>query len=76
MTEKRQLVLEFIQAYIKRYGVAPSYRVIASGVGLKSKANIHRIVHRLVDDGHLELNPRRVGQIRVVDRSVEEIAAL
>lgn len=76
MTEKRKLVLDFIRGYMKIHGVAPSYRVIAEGIGLRSKANIHRIVHRLVSDGHLELHPRRVGQIKIVDRSVMAIAAL
>jgi SOS-response transcriptional repressor LexA len=33
--------------------VSPSYEVIARGIGLKSKSNIHRIVHRLRTDGHI-----------------------
>ena len=37
MPERHQLVLDFIKAYIRLHGVAPSYLVIAKGIGLKSK---------------------------------------
>ena len=76
MTPRRQLVLDFIKAYIRIHGIAPSYEVIAKGLGMKSKANIHRIVHRLEDDGHLLIRPYKFKSIKVVDRSVKEMAAL
>ena len=76
MTPRRQLVLDFIKAYIRIHGIAPSYEVIAKGLKMKSKANIHRIVHRLQDDGYLSLRPHKFHSIKLVDRSVKEIAAL
>lgn len=76
MTPRRQLVLDFIKAYIRIHGIAPSYEVIAKGLKLKSKANIHRIVHRLRDDGYLEVKPHKFHSIRVVDRSIKEMASL
>ena len=39
MTKHRQLVLDFIRAYIRLHGVPPSYEVIAKGIGLSSKSN-------------------------------------
>jgi SOS-response transcriptional repressor LexA len=76
MTPKRQLVLDFIKAYIRIHGIAPSYEVIAKGLKMKSKANIHRIVHRLQADGYLVIKPYKFHSIKIVDRSIKEMAAL
>jgi hypothetical protein len=76
MSEKHQLVLDFIKAYIKLHDVAPSYAVIAKGLGLKSKANIHRIVHSLQDEGKLTLKPHKFASIRILERGDEEVLAL
>ena len=76
MTKHRQLVLDFIRAYIRLHGVPPSYEVIAKGIGLKSKSNVHRIVHRLKEDGHLTVRPYKFHSIKLVDKSVKEVAAL
>ena len=73
---KHQLVLDFIKAYIKLHGVAPSYSVIARGLGMKSKSNIHRIIHSLKEDGLLTIKPYQFNSIRLIDRSVREIASL
>jgi hypothetical protein len=76
MTERRRLVLEFIRAYVRLHGVPPSYEVIAKGIGLRSKSNIHRIIHRLKADGHLVTKPYKFHAIKLVDQSVAEIAGL
>lgn len=76
MTRRRQLVLDFIRAYVKLHGVPPSYEVIAKGIGLKSKSNIHRIVHRLKADGHLVTKPYKFHAIRLVDQSVKAVMSL
>jgi SOS-response transcriptional repressor LexA len=72
----KQKVLEFIKSHIRQHGVSPSYEVIAKGVGMSSKSNIHRIVHRLRDEGLLDLKPYKFHSIRLVDRSVQEISRL
>lgn len=76
MPEKHKLVYDFIKAYIRMHGVSPSYTVIAKAIGMKSKANIHRIVHKLEEDGLLAVRTTRWNGIKVVDRSVREVAAL
>lgn len=76
MSEKHKLVLEFIRAYIKFHGMAPSYQTIATGIGMKSKANIHRIVHRLQAEGLLTIRPYKFNSIKLKDRSVEEMMSL
>jgi hypothetical protein len=76
MTPRRQLVLDFIRAYVRLHGVSPSYEVIAKSIGLSSKSNIHRIVHRLKQDGLLELKPYKFHSIKLVDHSAKGIAKL
>jgi repressor LexA len=72
MSEKHQLILDFIKAYVKLYGVSPSYEVIAKGIGLKSKSNIHRIVHSLQDEGLLTLKAYKFNSIRLLDKGAKE----
>ena len=76
MSKRRQLVLDFIRAYIRLHGVPPSYEVIAKGIGLSSKSNVHRIVHRLKEDGHLTVRPYKFHSIKLVDTSVKEMVRL
>lgn len=76
MTNRQQLVLDFIQTYIKMKGFAPSMQDIATGLGLKSRSNIHRVIHDLRRQGHLRLNPHKVRTVKIVDKTVKEVAAL
>jgi SOS-response transcriptional repressor LexA len=76
MSDKHQLVLEFIRAYIKFHGISPSYQTIALGLGMKSKANIHRIIHRLQEEGHLTIRPYKFNSIKLTDKSAKEMATL
>jgi len=76
MQEKHKLVLDFIKAYIKIHGVSPSYAVIAKGLSMRSKSNIHRIIHKLREDGLVAIKPYQFNSIRVIDRSIREVASL
>jgi SOS-response transcriptional repressor LexA len=76
MQPKHQLVFDFIKAYLRLHGVAPSYAVIAKGIGLKSKSNIHRIIHKLEEEGLVTVKPYKFNSIKIRDRSVREMASL
>lgn len=76
MTDRWQLVLDFIRAYVKRHGVSPSYEVMAKGLGMKSRANMHRIVKRLEQEGHIQIKPRKFYGLKVVDKSVSDVVNL
>jgi repressor LexA len=76
MTEKQKRVYDFIQAFIKTHGFAPSYTEIAKGLELRSKSNIHRLVHSLKDKGLIKINAHMVRSIKVIDNTVREMAAL
>ncbi len=76
MTKKQAVMLEFIRQYIKVHGFPPSYDDVAQGLNLKSRSNVHRMVHKLRKEGRIELKQRKFRSLRVVDRSVEEVAQL
>ena len=65
MTEKQQKVLNFIKTYIEMKGFPPSMQNIASGLGLKSRSNIHRIIHELKAQGLLAREPNKVRTLKV-----------
>jgi len=65
VTEKQQKVLNFIKTYIEMKGFPPSMQNIASGLGLKSRSNIHRIIHELKAQGLLGLEPNKVRTLKV-----------
>ena len=76
LNEKHQLVLDFISAYVRLHGVPPSYSVIARGLGLKSKSNIHRVIHILQDEGLLVIKPHKFNSIKLLDKTVKGVASL
>lgn len=69
-------MLEFIKVYTRMHGVSPSYEVIAKSLGLNSKSNIHRIVHRLKDDGFITVKAYKFHSVKLVDQSVKAITSL
>ena len=76
MTERQMEVLQYIEDFIAVKGFSPSYGDIATGLNLKSKANIHRIVHRLKDMGFLKLDPHKVRSVEIIDRTVQKMMSL
>lgn len=76
MTERQRAVLEFIQTYIRIKGFPPSMQDIATGLGLRSRSNIHRIVHGLESQGLLVTTPYKFRTMKLKERSVEEALAL
>ena len=46
LTEKQQLILDFINAQIKEKGYPPSVREICTAVGLKSTSTVHGYLQR------------------------------
>ena len=76
MTWRWKLVLDFIRAYVKIHGAPPSYEIIAKGLGMRSRSNMHRMVKRMKEEGLLDTRPRKFLSIKVVDRSVKEISKL
>ena len=76
MTERQRLVLEFIKTYMEMKGFPPSMQDVATGLGMKSRSNIHRVIHDLKRNGLLTLRPHKVRTLKLQDRSAKEVASL
>ena len=76
MTERQMEVLHFIEDFIKYRGFSPSYADIARGMNLKSKSNIHRIIHDLKDRGFLKIQPNKIRSLVPIDKSVDKMTSL
>ena len=75
MTKRWKLVHNFIVAYMKIHGVAPTYQVVADALGMRSRSNIQRIVKRLEELGYLQTRPKKYMSVRF-DKSVYEVVRL
>ena len=76
MTKRQMEVLHFIEDFIKYRGFSPSYMDIAIGMNLKSKSNIHRIIHALKERGFLKLQPHKIRSLTPVDKTVNKMTSL
>lgn len=76
MTERQKIVLDFITMYIKMRGYPPSYQEIALGLSLKSKSNIHRIIHSLEKKGLIQIKPYMIRSMKLIDKSVDKMVSL
>lgn len=66
MTARQSALLVFLRGYIARHGIAPTFEEMKSGLGLASKAGIHRMITGLEERGFLTHAPRRARSIRLV----------
>lgn len=55
LTEKQQSTLDFIRAYIREHGLAPTIQEIATGMGWKSPNAAQSHVNALVRKGMLKI---------------------
>jgi repressor LexA len=76
MTERQKIVLDFIAMYIKMKGYAPSYQEIATALNLRSKSNIHRIIHSLQKKGLIHVKPHMIRSLKLMDKSVDKMVSL
>jgi len=76
MTERQSEVLKFIKDFIRIRGFSPSYMDIATGLGMKSKSNIHRIIHSLREQGLIKMRPYVVRSITPTDNTVAKMVQL
>jgi SOS-response transcriptional repressor LexA len=57
LPKQQKDVLEFIRAFRRIRGFAPTLQELATGMGLRSRSNMHRIVKELVSKGLLSKKP-------------------
>ena len=65
LTRKQRDVLIFINDYIQKTGLSPSFEEMKIGLDLKSKSGIHRLINALVERGFLERLPNKARALEV-----------
>ena len=67
ITKKQKLILDFLISYMEENGSSPSYREIATGVGLSSVASVAEHIDNLIDKGVLRKNPGEARSLEILD---------
>jgi len=65
LTKKQRDLLIFINDYIQKTGLSPSFEEMKSGLDLKSKSGIHRLINALVGRGFLARLPNKARALEV-----------
>jgi repressor LexA len=65
LTKKQRDLLIFINDYIQKTGLSPSFEEMKVGLDLKSKSGIHRLINALVERGFLERLPNKARALEV-----------
>jgi repressor LexA len=65
LTEKQRLVFEFIKMFIEIKGFSPCLQEIATGLNMRSRSNIHRIVHCLENRNLLSIVPLKARSLKL-----------
>ena len=66
MTRKQAELRTYIEKYINKNGYSPSFEEMMTGVNLKSKSGIHRLVEGLVKQGKIKRVKFTRGSVEVV----------
>jgi repressor LexA len=65
LTKKQRDLLIFINDYIQKTGLSPSFEEMKAGLDLKSKSGIHRLINALVERGFLARLPNKARALEV-----------
>ena len=74
-TKKQQLLLEFVDEFIREHDYSPSYREIMTALGYKSVSTVAVHVEALVAKGFLRRHDGSVRSLEVVGRTSQQVAA-
>ena len=66
LTKRQKEVIDYISGFTGTHGYSPSYEEIASGLGLKSLATVHKHVANLGAKGALQKGHNRSRSIDVL----------
>lgn len=72
LTPRERDCKNFIAGYQAEHGCAPSFDEIMAGIGMKSKSEVHRVIHALRRRGHILFDsfmPRSVEVVPDKDRN-------
>jgi len=67
ITEKQNMILQYIKSEILSKGYPPSVREICNAVGLKSTSSVHAHLESLEKNGYIHRDPTKPRAIEIVD---------
>lgn len=59
LTQKQSELFKYIDSYLKKHGIAPSFEEMKEACGLKSKSGVFSLMKSLIDRGFIEQLPYR-----------------
>src|ERR1700752_5153011 len=66
VTRRQKEILDFLESFVARNGYSPSFEEIASGMGLKRLASVHKHITNLEKKGRLDRFHNRSGSIDIL----------
>ncbi|WHH59512.1 transcriptional repressor LexA [Petroclostridium sp. X23] len=72
LTEKQQMILDFINQQVQQKGYPPSVREICSAVGLKSTSTVHGYLERLEKKGLLQKDASKPRALRLIENETHK----
>lgn len=69
LTQRQHQLLQFIQGYMDKHGVPPSFEEMRDALKLKSKSGIHRLITGLEERGYIRRLPYRARALEVTRAS-------
>jgi repressor LexA len=66
VSEKEQLILDFVNRQVEEKGYPPSVREICAAVGFRSTSTVHGYLEKLKKDGLIQKDPTKPRALRVI----------
>ena len=66
LTSQQRRMLDFLNTFIMRKGISPSYAEMQEALGYKSKASIARYLYALRERGYIDFAPGKARTIAVL----------
>ena len=67
ISEKQQLILDYIKEEILKKGYPPTVREICERVGLRSTSSVHSHLNTLEENGYIRRDPTKPRAIEIID---------
>src|SRR5690625_571575 len=71
LSNRQQMILDFIKSEVETKGYPPSVREIAKAVGLASSSTVHGHLARIESKGYIRRDPTKPRAIEIIDKSID-----
>ena len=66
LTKKQKQILDYLNEYIQRFGLSPTYEEIAEHFGYRSKGTVHKHITNLEDQGYIKKDWNRSRAVELI----------